>query len=104
MPCRGPCGIKEDGTTNYEWGSPEAGCHLDDGHDGPHSWEDAYKRRKHAEMIDVAGQTFTQARVTVNQLLCSACRTLERMGYDMDENPALSQWWENHKGKDDAGT
>lgn len=33
-------------------------------------------------------------------LLCSACRSLERMGYDFEENPALSIWWDNHKKED----
>jgi len=35
-------------------------------------------------------------------LLCSACRVLARMGYDFDENPALSVWWEKHKQQDAA--
>lgn len=35
-------------------------------------------------------------------LLCSACRVLDRLGYDFDENPALSEWWAEHKRKDDA--
>lgn len=30
-------------------------------------------------------------------LLCSACRVLERLGYDFEENPALSLWWDDHK-------
>lgn len=33
-------------------------------------------------------------------LLCSACRALERLGYDFDENPELSEWWDNHKKQD----
>ena len=35
-------------------------------------------------------------------LLCSACRVLDRLGYDFDENPALSKWWDKHKKEDDA--
>lgn len=35
-------------------------------------------------------------------MLCSACRALERMGYDFDENPALSEWWDAHKREDAA--
>lgn len=35
-------------------------------------------------------------------LLCSACRALERMGYDFDENPELSRWWAGHKKEDAA--
>jgi hypothetical protein len=41
------------------------------------------------------------AKETYDPLLCSACRVLERMGYDFDENPTLSVWWEQHK-RDDA--
>lgn len=39
---------------------------------------------------------------TIDQtaLLCSACRVLTRMGYDFDENPALSQWWTEHQKED----
>lgn len=33
-------------------------------------------------------------------LLCSACRVLERLGYDFDENPALSVWWAKHQEED----
>ena len=35
-------------------------------------------------------------------LLCSAARALERLGYDFDENPELSDWWAKHKKEDDA--
>lgn len=33
-------------------------------------------------------------------MLCSACRALERLGYDFDENPELSEWWDKHKKAD----
>ena len=33
-------------------------------------------------------------------MLCSACRALERLGYDFEENPELSQWWDKHKKED----
>jgi hypothetical protein len=33
-------------------------------------------------------------------MLCSACRALERLGYDFDENPELSEWWDAHKKED----
>lgn len=36
----------------------------------------------------------------MESLLCSACRVLERMHYDFDENPALSEWWDAHKEAD----
>lgn len=36
-----------------------------------------------------------------SELLCSACRALARLGYDFDENPALSRWWEEHKKEDE---
>lgn len=35
-------------------------------------------------------------------LLCSACRALDRLGFDFDENPELSDWWAKHKKEDDA--
>lgn len=35
-------------------------------------------------------------------MLCSACRALERLGYDFDENPELSEWWDKHKKEDAA--
>jgi hypothetical protein len=35
-------------------------------------------------------------------LLCSACRALERLGYDFDENAELSEWWDAHKKADAA--
>lgn len=37
----------------------------------------------------------------IDALLCSACRVLTRLGYDFDENPALSAWWEKHQKKDE---
>jgi hypothetical protein len=40
------------------------------------------------------------AKETYDPLLCSACRVLERMGYDFDENPSLSVWWDQHKRDD----
>jgi hypothetical protein len=40
-------------------------------------------------------------RIRVKEdLLCSACRVLERLGYDFDENPELSRWWHVHKAED----
>lgn len=37
----------------------------------------------------------------LTEILCSACRSLERLGYDFDENPSLSKWWYDHKKKDE---
>lgn len=42
----------------------------------------------------------------VESLLCSACRTLEILvsrgvEFDFDTNPALSEWWADHKAEDD---
>lgn len=39
---------------------------------------------------------------SMSPLLCSACRALERLGYDFDENPELSEWWDKHKKADAA--
>lgn len=55
--------------------------------DGGPSWpEEAQKQRDSSMSV----------------LLCSACRTLERLGYDFDENPELSEWWDKHKKADAA--
>ena len=55
--------------------------------------------QKISDLNDQLGQT-RRVNVTWESLLCSACRTLERFGYDFDENPALSQWWSRHKKLD----
>jgi hypothetical protein len=36
----------------------------------------------------------------LEELLCSACRSLTRMGYDFAENPALDGWWHEHVQQD----
>ena len=36
----------------------------------------------------------------LDALLCSACRVLARSNYDFDENPTLSEWWDEHKKED----
>lgn len=33
--------------------------------------------------------------------MCSASRSLERLGYDFAENPELDRWWDSHKAKDE---
>ena len=38
----------------------------------------------------------------LSSLLCSACRELESKNYDFDKNPALSEWWAEHKRADEA--
>lgn len=38
---------------------------------------------------------------TMEPLLCSACRQLEEYGFNFDKNPALADWWANHKRKDE---
>jgi hypothetical protein len=38
----------------------------------------------------------------MKEMLCSSCRVLEREGYDFDENPLLSKWWDKHKKEDQA--
>lgn len=37
----------------------------------------------------------------LESLLCSASRVLEKFKYDFDENPLLSEWWDNHKEEDE---
>jgi len=99
MPCRGPCGRTRDGGQRFtDYSTEPAACYLDAGHPGPHSWEPQYGA-DHARGIAIAEAAET-GRVTMKQLLCSACRALARMNYDFDENPALSQWWDEHKKGD----
>lgn len=59
------------------------------------SGQSAYYAAQEAEAL-------AKAMKKVEPLLCSACRTLERLGYDFDENPALSNWWAEHKAIDAA--
>lgn len=45
----------------------------------------------------------TKKKLTrAESLLCSACRALELHKFDFDLNPALSEWWADHKAADDA--
>lgn len=109
MPCRGPCGKAKDGTTHHRYSDEDnPSCSLDSGHSGPCSWTSEYKQTTaQAELrrkLLLDAQRTATRDVTMQQLLCSACRVLERTGYDFDENPALSQWWERHKEKDKHGT
>ena len=39
---------------------------------------------------------------TLEELLCSTCRVLEKDGFDFDTNPLLSRWWDKHKKEDQA--
>ena len=55
---------------------------------GP-SWEDTQREQREAA-----------AQKRMEPMLCSAGRTLERLGYDFEENPELSQWWDKHKKED----
>jgi hypothetical protein len=36
----------------------------------------------------------------MDPLLCSACRALEKVGFDFDTNPELADWWFKHKLED----
>lgn len=53
-----------------------------------------------ADWSQGASAGHASAKKQFDPLLCSACRALERFGYDFDENPALSVWWSNHKAED----
>lgn len=33
-------------------------------------------------------------------LLCSACRSLEKLGFEFATNPELDNWWHNHEEAD----
>lgn len=37
----------------------------------------------------------------LESMLCSACRVLEKQGFDFDENPRLSEWWAKHQREDE---
>ena len=63
--------------------------------DGGYTHEQEQEMRRKAER-----QQREQARKT--PLLCAACRALERLGYDFDENPELSEFWAKHKKEDEA--
>lgn len=61
---------------------------------GP-TWEQERDERKAKERKE-------RELARMEPLLCSACRGLERLGYDFDENPELSEWWDKHKKADAA--
>jgi hypothetical protein len=52
------------------------------------------------DMERARNQGRDRGKKEMESLVCSACRVLERMGYDFDENPQLSVWWDNHKRQD----
>lgn len=58
--------------------------------------------RDRSEEFRGQASRFHKQVVGATMMLCSACRALVRLGYDMDENPALSAWWEDHKKADAA--
>lgn len=47
-------------------------------------------------------QAEKRGRESMSPLLCSACRSLEKLGFSFAENPALDKWWDNHKKEDAA--
>lgn len=96
-PCRGPCCKKADGTRGSGQDFSRE-CYLDSGHPGPCSIDRSFQSYRDARQEDAEALHLT--RVTKTALLCSACRVLERLSYDFDENPALSQWWAQHKEED----
>ena len=109
MPCRGPCGEMPNGQNFYLLSPEEQAkheklktpiCYLDDGHSGGHSWHFHLAENPMEQMRDAAENEMIQVKASLKILLCSACRTLERYGYDFDENPTLSQWWDRHKKED----
>lgn len=105
MPCKGPCCVSKLGNHHERFGDDEdPACHGNSGHSGPHTWEAEYAAERAEFLQDVELRreaNRTAAKVTYAQMLCAACRVLTRLGYDFDENPALSQWWDKHK-EDDA--
>ena len=73
-------------------------CNKDSGHTGPHRLPPPGVKKLGVKSTNVKAPT----GISENVLLCSACRVLERTGYDFDENPALSIWWDKHKKKDNT--
>jgi len=101
MPCNDSCGaVSRDGKSRcvLNW-------HPED--------EDAHKW-KTSKQIDIDHENFLKRREQkkalkaekakndsyLEELLCSACRVLEKKKYDFDENPSLSRWWDLHKKVD----
>lgn len=61
--------------------------------------ESAEEKRQRLEAHDE--KTVAEAiKNTYGPLLCSACKSLERLGYDFGENPELDRWWDEHKASD----
>ena len=108
MPCRGPCCKTESGRKHQDFGDVhDPACVFDSGHDGPCSWAreelaTRMDRQISFQAAQMAAQT-VRGKFTIKQILCSACRSLERLNYDFDENPALSRWWHEHRQEDGKG-
>ena len=104
MPCNGPCGVSKLGNNHQDYRrEDDPACYLDSGHKGPHSWESEYARLQTKAMANAVFTRDAQtnaATVTMKQLLCASCKVLTRYDYDFDENPALSQWWDEHEKED----
>lgn len=59
------------------------------------------RERQERHENDLMAQAIERAEKQIwAPLLCSASRALERLGYDFDENPQLSAWWDKHKKED----
>lgn len=57
--------------------------------------DDGWSRGTSAAELEEA-----RKKARMEPMLCSACRTLDRLGFNFDENPELSKWWDNHKTAD----
>lgn len=42
----------------------------------------------------------TKRLSTYEEMLCSACRSLEKVNFDFGVNPMLDKWWAQHKAVD----
>lgn len=38
----------------------------------------------------------------LREMLCSACRSLSKLGFDFGVNPMLDKWWDQHQKEDRA--
>jgi len=95
MPCVGPC---------------SSTCNHDAGHKGTCMRPIVRKKKVKSKKVTSKKPKFeitsfdilSEPSISEHVLLCSACRVLERTGYDFDENPSLSIWWDKHKKKDNV--
>lgn len=53
-----------------------------------------------AKTIRTLRNELKQSENEFTAMLCSACKTLEALGFDFGTNPLLDRWWTAHKEED----